>query len=266
VAAVVDRLWISRRTLTVPSALYWTLTVVGLLYCTLAIAGRAGFGGCEGGTIIACDAAAYYYADGYRPTFTPQYGYSPAYLWAFAPFRLLPFDAFVWVWAGLHVLALLWLRAGFMLAIPGINEDVIRGNVTVFIALAVVLAIRSGKPAAWAFPLLTKVLPGVGIVWHLARREWRAVGIALGSTLAVVAVGALVDPHAWIGWVELLAGRGTGTAGTLVPRIILGAGVVAYAGFTSRAWLVPVGMLIGWSGLWPPAFMVLAAVPKLARR
>jgi hypothetical protein len=260
------------RALPAPLSIPWprvghALTVVGVVYVALAIAGLAGIGGCNGGEIVACDAAAYYYADGYNPvSITPQYGYSPAFAWAFAPFRLLPFDAFVWVWAGLHVAALLWLRAGWFLAIPGVNEDVIRGNVTVFVALAVVLALTRRSPihaAAWTFPLLTKVLPGVGVIWHMARREWTALAVALGSTLAVVAIGALVAPQLWVEWVELLSGEGTGTAGSLVPRLILAAGIVAYAGLTSRAWLVPVGMLVGWSYLWLPAFMVLAAIPRL---
>jgi hypothetical protein len=254
------------RALPAPLSIPWplvghTLTVVGVIYVVLAITGLGGIGGCNGGDIVACDAAAYYYADGYKPTFTPQYGYSPAFLWAFAPFRLLPFDAFVWVWAGLHVAALLWLRAGWFLAIPGVNEDVIRGNVTVFVAVAVVLGMRYG--AAWAFPLLTKVLPGVGIVWHLVRREWRQLGWAFGVTGAIVLVGVILQPALWVEWIELLAGEGTGTAGSLVPRLILAAGIVAYAGLTSRAWLVPVGMLVGWSYLWLPAFMVLAASPRL---
>lgn len=242
-------------------SLYWVLTLVGAVYCVLAIAGLGGIGGCEG-TIVACDAASYYYADGYEPvTFTPQFGYSPAFLTAFAPFRLLPFELFVWVWAALHVAGLLWLRAGFMLAIPGVNEDVIRGNITVFIAIAIVLALR--HPAAWAFPLLTKVLPGVGMVWHLVRREWRSLVIAIAVTLSIVLVGVAVNRQAWVDWVTLLAGEGTSAAGFLLPRVVLGALVVGYAGLSSRAWLVPVGALVAWSVPWLPAFMVLAAIPRL---
>ena len=245
-------------------SIYWVLTLTGAVFCVLAIAGVGGIGGC-GGDIVACDAASYYYADGYEPVaFTPQYGYSPAFLTAFAPFRLLPFDVFVWVWAALHVAGLLWLRAGFMLAIPGVNEDVIRGNITVFIGIAIVVALRHS--AAWAFPLLTKVLPGVGMVWHMVRREWRSLAIATAVTLSIVVVGVAVNRQAWVDWVTLLQGEGTSAAGFLIPRIVLGALVVGYAGLTSRAWLVPVGALVAWSVPWLPAFMVLAAIPRLRQR
>lgn len=242
--------------------LYWGLTIIGAIYCAATIAGLTGIGGCAG-QIVACDAAAYYYADGYAPVpTTPQYAYSPAFLVAFAPFRLLPFDVFLVVWFALHVAALLWLRAGWLLAVPGVNEDVIRGNVTVFIALAAVIGMRHGS--AWAFPLLTKVLPGVGMVWHLARREWHQLGEGLALTGLIVAIGLVLNPLAWMEWFALLSGASDYPQTVpLALRLPLAAGLIAFAGMTSRAWLVPVGMLMGWSFLTPPVFMVLAAVPRL---
>lgn len=249
-------------------------TVVGVVYVAIATLGYAGIGGCVGGDIVACDAAAYYFTDhgpyawADAPSGVPPYRYSPAYLWAFAPFRLLNFDGFVWVWAGLHVAALVWLRAGWMLAIPGVNEDVIRGNINVFVAVAIVLAVR--YPAAWVFVLLTKVLPGLGVVWHVARREWSAVAVAVGLTAAIIAVGFLVEPGLWIQWFETV-GRGADTyqRTELVPlpiRVLVAVAVVAYAGKTSRAWLLPFGILVGWPAWFPPAFMILAAVPRLLER
>jgi hypothetical protein len=231
----------------------------GLVYCAASIAGLTGIGGCAG-DIVACDAAAYYYADGYQDVpSTPQYGYSPAFLTLIAPLRLLPWEAFVWVWFGLHVAALAWLRAGWLLAIPGINEDVIRGNVTVFVALSVVIAMRYGS--AWAFPLLTKVLPGVGVVWHAARQEWRQLAWAAGVTGGIVGIGLLVNASAWEEWVQLLTGAEPGVG--LYVRVAVAIAVIAYAGRTSRAWLIPVGMIVAWSFITPPVLMMLAAVPRL---
>jgi hypothetical protein len=241
--------------------LYWGLTFLGAVYCAAAISGLVGIGGCAG-EIVACDAAAYYYAEGYTPVEgTPQFGYSPAFSALFAPFRLLGFDAFLVVWFGLHVGVLLWLRAGWLLAVPGVNEDVIRGNVTVFIALAVVVGMRHGS--AWAFPLLTKVLPGVGIVWHLARREWSLFAEGVVLTAFIVAIGLVFNPQLWIEWGELLQAHSSGSTGTLLLRLVLAGGIIAFAGLTSRAWLVPVGMLMTWSFITPPVFMVLAAIPRL---
>ncbi len=73
------------------------------------------------------------------------------------------------------------------------------GNITLLIALAVVAGFR--WPAAWAFVLLTKVTPGVGLLWFAVRREWRSLAMALGATLAVVAVSSLVAPGLWRDWV-----------------------------------------------------------------
>jgi hypothetical protein len=103
------------------------------------------------------------------------------------------------------------------------------------------------------------------MVWHGVRREWRSLAIATGATLAIVLVGVMVDPQAWVEWVELLRGHGTGTAGNLLPRLVLAAGIVAFAGLTSRAWLVPIGMIAGWSFIGPPVLMMLAALPRLYR-
>ena len=41
-------------------------------------------------------------------------------------------------------------------------------------------------PAAWAFPLLTKVTTGVGVLWFAFRRDWRSLGIAIGATAVIV--------------------------------------------------------------------------------
>jgi Glycosyltransferase family 87 len=258
--------WFQDRYAALWPYLSWSLFAIGAVYCAAALMGLTGVGGC-GGEIVACDAAAYYYADGYHdvPT-TPQYLYSPAFLTAFAPFRLLPWDMFLWVWFALHVGALLWLRAGWFLAIPGVNEDVIRGNIGVFIAVAIVLGLRYGTP--WAFVLLTKVAPAVGMVWHLARREWRQLAWATGLTVAIVGVGGLVNPQLWAEWFAILLSAPTsyGTASEGVPwtiRIVLAAGVIAWGARTDRAWLVPVGIIVGAPGFSPPSLMKLAALPRL---
>ena len=45
--------------------------------------------------------------------------------------------------------------------------------------VAIVLGFR--WPFTWAFVLLTKVTPGVGLLWFAVRREWRSLAIALGD-------------------------------------------------------------------------------------
>ena len=252
--------------------LYWTLTAVGAMYCAFVLLGLVPYGGC-GTDLTMCDGAAYYYAppDPYRWDLRPEgvapYRYAPAFLVPMAPFRLLPWEAFAVVWFGLHVTAFVWLRAGWMLAVPGLQDDVIRGNVTVFVAVAVVLAVT--RSAAWWMPvLLTKVTPGVGALWHLARREWREFVIALGITILVIAAGIIVSPSSWADWFRsLAAGPETYEVGHLLGplalRLVLAAAVIGFAGWTHRAWLLPIGLLVAVPGLWPLNFALLAALPRL---
>ena len=252
--------------------LYWTLTLAGATYCAAVILGIVPFGGC-GGDLTMCDGAAYYFAppDPYgwelRPEGVAPYRYAPAFLIPVAPLRLLPWEAFATLWFALHVGAFLWLRAGWMLAVPGLQDDVIRGNVTVFLAVAVVLALT--RSAAWWMPvLLTKVTPGIGVVWHLARREWRELAIAIGATAIVVAIGFAWSPGLWIEWLRSLA-AGPETyevghpLGPLGLRLVLAALLTGYAAVTDRAWLVPVALLVAVPGLWPLNFALLAAIPRL---
>src|SRR5207247_6135780 len=109
------------------------------------------------------------------------------------------------------------LGAAVLLALP----ELLGGNITLLIAAALVVGFR--WPAAWAFVLLTKVTPGVGLLWFAVRREWRSLGIALGTTAAVVVISAVVAPDAWLQWPGVLAGiagRGGTWAAVPVPLLV----------------------------------------------
>ena len=56
---------------------------------------------------------------------------------------------------------------------------------------------------------------GIGLLWFAVRREWRPLGIALGTTLAISAVSFVLAPGLWTSWFDLLAGGG----GTLCLRV-----------------------------------------------
>ncbi len=47
--------------------------------------------------------------------------------------------------------------------------------------MAAAIALGFRYPATWAFVLLAKVTPGIGLLWFLVRREWRNLAIALGQ-------------------------------------------------------------------------------------
>ena len=179
-----------------PTAAYWVVTVIGAVWCFLIVYGVVGYGLCGNTGTVPCDAYSYWAVDGTPYTWETnlEYRYSPAFLWIIAPFQALPFEVFLGVWTAAHVAALIWLRAGWFLIVPGLNDDVLRGNISTFIALFAVLAIQ--RSAAWWAPvLLTKITPAVGMVWHLVRREWRELAIAFGVTAGIVAVGLTSEPR-----------------------------------------------------------------------
>ncbi|MEX1335516.1 MAG: glycosyltransferase family 87 protein, partial [Candidatus Limnocylindrales bacterium] len=101
----------------------------------------------------------------------------------------LPWPLFQGLLLVLQLAAVAWMAREWtlvVLALPPVFNELFFGNVNLFIALAIALGFTwSGT---WAFVLLTKVTPGVGLLWFAVRREWRAVATALGVTAAIAAV------------------------------------------------------------------------------
>ena len=130
-------------------------------------------------------------------------------------------------------------------------------------------------PASWSFILLTKITPGVGLIWFAVRREWRSLAIALVATVAVVGVSFVLAPWLWSDFIE--ASRTQVDATVNVPRqaapialplrLVVAALLVAWAGRTDRAWVVPIAAGLAVPFLWWNAFAVMvAAVPLYAWR
>ena len=76
------------------------------------------------------------------------------------PFTHLPFDVFRVGYGILELAVLAVSGLAYTLIIPGVVEDVVRGNIHVLLAMAIVAGFR--LPAAWAAVLLTKVTPPRG--------------------------------------------------------------------------------------------------------
>jgi hypothetical protein len=106
------------------------------------------------------------------------------------------------------------------------------GNLQPLILAAVVLGLR--YPAMWAIPLLTKIGPGIGILWFAVRREWRSLGIAIGTTAAIAGVSFLIDPGSWGDWIRfMLANVATPSPVPVVPipgPIFVRSGIAHIAG------------------------------------
>ncbi len=106
-------------------------------------------------------------------------------------------------------------RVLWLFAFPPVALSLYHGNIDLFIAAAVALGFR--YPWTWGFVLLTKVTPGVGLLWFAVRREWRSLLIALGVTGTIVAVSVAVNPQLWQEWFAFLARRAGRWDGGAVP-------------------------------------------------
>lgn len=195
------------------------------------------------------------------------YVYSPAFAQILWPFTLLPWPVFAAGWTLAAIGCLFWMRVPWMLAFPGVIDDILRGNIHVFLAAAIVLGLR--YPAAWGFGILTKVTPGIGLLWFAVRRQWRQLAIGLAVPAVIAGVSFALSAPLWLEWFDLLAANAGETARIqviplpLLVRLPIAAGLVAFGAWTNRAWLVPIGVMVGLPNVWTSSTALLAAVPAL---
>jgi hypothetical protein len=203
------------------------------------------------------------------------YVYSPAFLQLVSPLTALPWQAFMAVWTALLIGAVRFLTGPRLLAagllFPFTAMEVAGGNVSLLLAVAIVVGFR--WPAAWALVLLTKITPGVGLLWFVVRGEWRSIAIALGATAAVAAVSWVTMPEAWPRWFEVIianAGKGGTWASVPVPLLIrlpAAVALVVWGARTDRRWTVPVASMLALPALWYGGIsMLLAVIPLLEER
>jgi len=199
------------------------------------------------------------------------YYYSPAFIQLLSPLFALPYPAFLAVWyaiLGAALVAVTRWSLIVVLATVVVGIDIIRGNIEMLMALAIVVGFRF--PAAWAFILLTKVTPGVGLLWFLVRREWRSLAMAVGATLLVVALSFVFAPSLWFDWIRSLidnAGVSIPWPYLPVPLIVRGpvaAAIVAFGATRNWRWTVPVAAAVGMPALWPVNLTILVAVLPLS--
>lgn len=196
------------------------------------------------------------------------YPYSPAFAQLVYPLDQLPWPAFVAVWTALLIGAV-YLLTGPELFLVGMvvgAMEIAGGNVSLLLTLAIVAGFR--WPWTWAFVLLTKITPGVGLLWFALRREWRQLAIALGATAGVVAVSFLVLPDAWRSWIDLLqanSGKGGTWAAVPIPLIVrgpIGVALIVWGAFRNQRWTVPVGTMLCLPALWYGSLsMLLGVIP-----
>jgi hypothetical protein len=143
------------------------------------------------------------------------------------------------------------------------------GNPQAIVAAAIVIGFR--WPAAWAFVLLTKIGPGVGLLWFAVRGEWRNLAIAVGTTAAIVAVSVAVAPGMWVEFTRFaVSNAGVAPPVPVVPiplfvRLPMSIALIVWGARTDRRWTVPIAA--GWASLalyeWSALVIWLAALPLL---
>ncbi len=200
------------------------------------------------------------------------YLYSPAFAQLIAPLTLLPLPLFAAIWTAIGAALLYWMtgrHAVIFLAVPAVLITIVQGQLDLIFAAVVIVGMR--YPVVWALPFLTKVTPGVGIVWFLVRREWRSLAIALTATIAIVAVSVRFDPQAWVGWFALL-GRSEfpdiNDGLLFVPialwvRLPVSVAIVAWGAATDRTWTIPIAVTLGMPIVWLNSPTILVGILPL---
>jgi hypothetical protein len=229
------------------------------------------------------DARAYWsidYADMYGSSLVGRpatYLYSPAFAQLFWPATLLPWAVFAGLWSALNIAALAWMAgpvlAALLLYFPylPIRDEITTGNIHLLIAVAIVIGFRHAS--AHAFPLLTKVTPGVGVLWFAGARQWRPLAIAVGTTLAISLVSFAIAPQAWADWLRLLTESSSVPVsaeigivpGPLWARTLVAAALVLVGGWRSWRWTLPVAAFVALPVTWSSGLAILVALVPLYR-
>ena len=123
--------------------------------------------------------------------------------------------------------------------------------------------------------LLTKITPGLGLLWFVVRREWRQLAIALGATAAIVALSFVLMPDQWRTWIDVVirnaaAGRSGTWASVPLPlwiRLPAAVALITWGARTDRRWTVPVASMLALPAVWYGGLsMLLAVIPLLPGR
>lgn len=256
----VDRRWTTKRAPAVAGA-------VGFIVAWLIATGLvpqsipAGF-----------DSIAYWLVDPANPYTAQDYAehagfyYPPAAAQVAALLNWMPWEWFLVAWGTLMAATFVALAGPWapplLLLVPTVAVMLLAGNAEMLILLAAAAGFR--HPWAWAFPLLTKVTPGIGLLWFAVRREWRSLGVALGATAAIVALSFALAPELWSRWIGLLVAN-EGALPTLaipiplLPRLVAAALLVAWGARTDRPQTVVVAAWLAQPVLW--GYGVIVALP-----
>jgi hypothetical protein len=162
-------------------------------------------------------------------------------------------------------LAVIVLIAGkrwpYVVLFPGVFWNLYFGNVDLLMGAAFVVGFR--YLGTWAFLFLTKVTPGLGVLWFAFRGEWRKLGIALGTTAVIVGASFALAPELWFKWVDVLREMVSLPQSAFYPplavRLVIAVPLIWFAARAERAWLLPVACLVAVPNPWFVTLAILGA-------
>jgi hypothetical protein len=203
------------------------------------------------------------------------YFYSPVFTQMLGPLHALPWPIFAGLWTIVLASVLTWLGgrwSGYVLLIPFVAIELAMGNIHFLLAAAIVVGFR--WPMAWAFILLTKVTPGVGLFWFLVRHEWRSLAIAIGVSAVLAAGSFAFAPNAWADWIAVLRTTQANPVRPSTPfdfiplpaRLVIASGLVVWAARTDRQWVVPIAATLALPVVYLNGLALLIAAPFLWTR
>jgi hypothetical protein len=105
----------------------------------------------------------------------------------------------------------------------------------------------------------------VGLLWFVARGEWRRLAIALGATLVTVVASAMLMPGVWHDWVALLMASAqqppadTWLAVPIWMRLPAAGALVWWGARTDRAWTVAAAVTLALPVIWFAGLAILVA-------
>jgi hypothetical protein len=199
------------------------------------------------------------------------YLYAPSFEFLVGWWRGIPFEAYAAIWRAVLLVMLVYLAGPFtlfaLLTVP-VASEINAANIQIPLALAVVAGFRWSS--AWAFVILTKVSPGVGLLWFAIRREWRSLGIALVVTAAIAAASFLIWPSQWVAYLTLLTSHpAPSVAPYYLPlwvRLPFAIAFIVFAALTNRRWAVVVGATLALPVYWITSSAMLVGVLPYTRK
>ncbi len=182
---------------------------------------------------------------------------------------VMPFATFTLLLRAAEMLVLIRLAGpavGLALFVPSVAIELTAANINLLIVAAVLIGFR--HPWAWAFVALTKITPGIGMLWFAVRREWRNFATAAGATLAIALVSRLIAPDLWHQYFGALAAEPDSSIWHIGWRLPLAALVVVWGARNDHRWALIVAVVLAlprWYFLSPVVLVGLFAVVQLPR-